>query len=79
MNLKRLLYSKFSSIIISILLGLGFATMFRKECKDDSCFIYRAPPELSEKKNIYKYNNKCFKVKSKAGTCNSDKTTLLFA
>ena len=33
MNFKRLLHSKFGQIIISILLGLGLATLFRKFVK----------------------------------------------
>ena len=31
MNIRRLLYSKYSSIIISIILGLGLAALFKPE------------------------------------------------
>ena len=79
MKIKRLLYSEFSSIIISFILGLGLATLFRKECENGKCHIYHAPDELSDSTNIYKFNNKCFKINPIAGTCNKEKTTLNFA
>ena len=40
MNLKRLLYSSLGKIIISIMLGLGLATMFSKVCKDKNCITF---------------------------------------
>ena len=43
MNIKRLLYGDVSKIFISVLLGLGLATLFRKVCKDRDCIIFRAP------------------------------------
>ena len=43
MNLKRLIHSDIGRIIISILLGLGLATLFRKVCNDRSCMIFKAP------------------------------------
>ena len=43
MNIRRLIYSKFGKNIISILLGLGLATIFRKACTDRNCMIFKAP------------------------------------
>ena len=34
MNFKRLINTALGKIIISIMLGLGLATLFRKVCKD---------------------------------------------
>ena len=33
MNLKRILYTDFGQKLLSIVLGLGLATLFRKVCK----------------------------------------------
>lgn len=79
MKISRLLYSRFSSIAISFIIGLGLATIFRKECQGGKCNIFYAPSELTNKDNVYKYNNKCFKLNNIAGTCNKDKTILNFA
>ena len=38
MNLKRLIYSDVGRIVISIILGLGLATLFRRVCKERKLF-----------------------------------------
>ena len=43
MNLKRLIYSDVGRIGISIILGLGLATLFRKVCKERNCLVFHAP------------------------------------
>lgn len=79
MNFKRLLHSKFGQIIISILLGLGLATLFRKVCKDRQCMLFKGP-ELNKIKNkIFKYNNKCYKYTESAETCDKKKRIVEFA
>jgi hypothetical protein len=44
MGFQRLLHTDTGRIIISIVLGLGIASLFRKVCKDRSCIRFRAPP-----------------------------------
>ena len=39
MFMKRFTDSLFGRILISVLLGLGLATLFRKVCKDRKCLI----------------------------------------
>ena len=43
MNLRRLLESELGKNIISILLGLGLATLFRKVCTDKNCIRFNGP------------------------------------
>ena len=43
MNFKRLLHSSLGKIIISILIGLGLATLFRKVCNDKNCLTFKGP------------------------------------
>ena len=50
-------------IIISIIWGFGLATLFRKICKGKKCIILKAPEPNQIKKNIYKFDNKCYKFK----------------
>jgi len=57
-------------IILSIILGFGIATLFRKVCNNRNCIIYKSPPVKEIESNIYKYNNKCYKYKSKESECN---------
>ena len=43
MNFKRLINTSLGKIIISIMLGLGLATLFRKVCKDKNCITFKGP------------------------------------
>lgn len=57
-------------IIISVILGLGLATFFRKICKDN-CLIIRGPDKKEITKFYYKYNNDCFKYTPYEVSCES--------
>ena len=43
MYIRRLITGVFGRSIISILLGLGLATLFRKVCNDRNCLVFKAP------------------------------------
>ena len=58
MNLKRLLYSSLGKIIISVILGLGLATIFRKVCKDKNCITFKGPILGDIDGKIYKHGEK---------------------
>lgn len=78
-NVMNLLYTDFGSIIISIVLGLGLASLFRKVCKHRNCMVFNAPSMKELNTNIYKYNDKCYTYKSEATKCETYKTTIPFA
>lgn len=69
MNIKRLLNTKIGIIVISILLGLGLATLFRKVCTDKNCIIFNGAviSEIDDK--IFKYDEKCYQYKSYPAKC----------
>ena len=69
MDLRRLIYSKAGRYIISMLLGLGLATIFRKVCNERNCIIFRGPPLSKVKEQVFKYNNKCYKFKPVITSC----------
>ena len=79
MYIRRILYSDVGKCMISIILGLGIATLFRKVCKDRSCLVFKAPSIDKINGQVFKYNNKCYKFKEKAATCNPKKKQLGFA
>ena len=73
MGFQRLLHTETGRIIISIVLGLGIASLFRKVCKDRSCIAFRAPPLKDLEKDVYKLDDKCYKYKPKAVKCDATK------
>jgi len=60
------LYGKY---VISVILGLGLASIFRRVCKERNCLIFKAPSFKEIKGNIYKYGDKCYKFKEHAVPC----------
>ena len=73
MNFKRLLNTELGRIFISILLGIGLASLFRKACNDKNCIVFNGPiiSEFDEK--IYKYGEKCYKYSVSPSECDETK------
>jgi len=60
-NIVKRIHTENGQIILSIILGLGLATTFRKVCYGMECYIYRPPPMEEIKDSIYKIDDKCYK------------------
>jgi hypothetical protein len=73
MGFQRLLHTETGRIFISIVLGLGIASLFRRVCKDRSCIAFRAPSIKDLEKDIYKLDDKCYTYKTKAVKCDATK------
>tara|TARA_Y100000287_G_C14055569_1_gene273412 strand:- start:119 stop:358 length:240 start_codon:yes stop_codon:yes gene_type:complete len=79
MGIRNVLHSKSGQIIISVLLGLGLSTLFRKVCKDRSCIVFNAAPLDKVKDQVFKFGSKCYKYTLDAEKCSKDKKTLNYA
>jgi hypothetical protein len=73
MNFKRLLNTELGRFFISVLLGLGLATLFRKVCKDKSCIAFHGPVISEFDDKIYKTGDKCYKYKAEHAKCDDKK------
>lgn len=49
------------SVLISVLLGLGLAALFKKVCKGDRCIVVRPPDRGDIAKFVYKIEKDCYK------------------
>lgn len=76
-KLKKFLYSKYSKYIISIILGLGLATIFGSQCKGKSCFVLRAPHSKQVEKHIWSVGDNCYKFRAKVEECNGLKKKIM--
>ena len=79
MNFKRLIYSDVGRIVISILLGLGLATLFRRVCKERDCLVFHAPEINKIKNQVFKFKNKCYKFDEEIEKCDKNKKIVQFA
>ena len=79
MNLRRLIYSEAGRYIISILLGLGLATLFRKVCNERNCIIFRGPALNKVKGQVFKFHDKCSQFNEHIEKCDENKKLVSFA
>lgn len=79
MNLRRLIYSEVGRYIISILLGLGLATLFRKVCNERNCIIFKGPALDKVKGQVFKFNDRCYQFQEKIEKCDDTKKIVNFA
>ena len=76
MHLEKFVNSQNGKILMSILMGLGLATMFRQMCKGKRCRIKSAPPHDDVNGKIYKYNGKCYEFRKLDMDCKSGMKTI---
>lgn len=69
MNLQYVLNHPVGRIIISVLLGLGLASLFRKVCSGSSCMIMQSPNIAELEKYYYKMDDDCYKYTPVATKC----------
>lgn len=79
MNIRRLLYFPHSDIVISIILGFGLATLFRKNCKKRQCLVFKGPHQNKIIEKSFKIDGNCYKFKPENTTCNTSRKIIPFA
>jgi len=72
-NFHRLLESSLGKIIISILLGLGLASLFQKVCNDRSCIQFNGPIISEIDGKIQQYGDSCYKYDMFHTKCDENK------
>jgi hypothetical protein len=72
-SLVRIIESEQGKIFISILLGLGLATLFRRVCNERNCLLFRHPDIDDIHKNTYQHGEKCYNFREKLVKCNPNK------
>lgn len=73
MNITRLLESKFGIYIISVIIGLGIASMFRRSCDNKTCINFKGAPLNKIVDKVFKFNDDCYKYELEATKCDKTK------
>lgn len=58
--LSNIMDTDAGKIIISVIIGLGLASFFKKVCKNGKCVVIKGPDVNEVKKHVYKIDNECF-------------------
>lgn len=68
-NLLKKLHSRAGRFIVSVILGIGIASLFRAKCNERECIDFKAPDLKDIENHTYRYNNKCYKFKLTSKSC----------
>jgi hypothetical protein len=76
MHLSKFLHTTSGHYLMSILLGLGLASLFRTVCKEKNCIILKAPASSEINGEVYRFQDKCYKYNSKTIKCDKNMKTV---
>lgn len=76
--IKKIFLSDFGGILISILLGFGLASLFRKSCKGKQCIIFKGPPLDEVKNQIFEHENDCYLFNENSIKCGNKEKSVDF-
>ena len=76
MNFKRLLNTDMGRFFISVLLGLGIATLFRQVCTGDKCITFNGPVISDIDDKIFKQDGRCYKYTTRPAKCDPVKKVI---
>lgn len=79
MHLGKFVHTESGRMFMSLILGLGLATLFKISCKGKNCIVYNAPPIDEIKDKTYKIDDKCYKFEPHSVKCNINKQIVDFA
>ena len=69
MILTDIMNNPVGRIIVSVILGLGLASLFRKVCNSKNCIIIKGPTQTEIDKFYYKIDDDCYKYTPYASKC----------
>ena len=78
-NIVKAMHTQQGKYLISIILGIGLASLFRKACNKRNCLMFKAPPIDEVRGHIYSHDDKCYRFKEKATKCSKSKKRVEFA
>jgi hypothetical protein len=79
---KNLMYTNMGKIILSVLLGLGFATLFRQICNSKDCYRFIGPQHNALRDKIFASDTdktQCYTLVEENIQCGSKSKTLDFS
>jgi len=72
--LGKVVDNQVGKIVISIILGLGLAALFRRVCVGANCIIIKGPPLEEIKGKVFSFNNKCYQYTPTVASCADKKS-----
>lgn len=77
-KVSQMLHTSYGRLVISVLLGLGLASLFKKTCNSKSCYKFVAPNVSEITSSVYSHGGSCYTFKPITVQC-KNKESILFA
>lgn len=76
--ISRLLHTTTGKYLLSVILGLGIASLFRSVCSGRNCDVYSAPPREEIDEKVFKFDGKCYAYTPKHVKCDNKKKIVAY-
>jgi hypothetical protein len=73
MYLNKFFESNTGRYMMSIILGLGLASLFRTVCKEKNCLLFKAPPLENIEGKVFQFDDQCYRYRPVAARCDAGK------
>jgi hypothetical protein len=80
--INNLIYTERGRILLSIIFGLGLASLFRLSCKDKDCYNFIGPKQNEIRDKIFSFdsdNSTCYKMREKNIVCGKKQKTINYS
>ena len=74
---RTILKDDYGSMIVSALIGLGIAALFKKSCDGQMCKQYIAPKVNDIINNIWGFNGECYVYEPKDVSCSANSENII--
>lgn len=75
-NIGKIMKTEHGKTVISIILGLGLASLFRKTCSSKECYQFNAPATQEVEDTFYQHGSTCYNFKAQTRPCKQHKQVL---
>lgn len=69
MGILTVLDTETGQIMLSMILGLGLASLFQRVCTDEKCTVYISPSDKEINNQIFTQNGICYKFNKREINC----------
>ena len=76
-QLSKFFRSETGVKLLSIMLGLGVAGLFKMSCDSRSCLVFKGP-EFNDSNKTVKINKDCYKVSENIISCDNSNKELVY-
>lgn len=79
MKIQEFIHSNKGRMFVSILLGIGLSSLFRKVCDGRNCLVFKGPSYDKINNQVFEFQEKCYKYTADSKKCDAKKKIVEFA